>query len=522
MKENKTDCIVIGSGIGGMSVAAILAKAGMKVLLLEQHYVFGGYTHTFKRKKYEWDVGLHYIGQVHQKDSFIRKAFDYISNGGIKWNALDDVYDRVVFGEEEFEFVKGREAFKANLKKYFPGEKDQISIDQYFELLQEVNQIGSAYYAEKIMPPIISKFFSAMMQKRLLHFSDQTTLSVLQKITVNKKLIGVLTAQYGDYGITPAKSSFYMHAMVANHYMEGAGYPAGGAASLAKNIISVIEKNEGITKKNAKVEQIIIENNIAKGVRLQNGDEFYADHIISNTGILNTFTSLLPPSVIKNHQLEKLLKNIKPSVAHLSLNIGCKVSSESLKLPKCNYWIFPPEYDHDKNQNAFNNLEAPLPVIFASFPSAKNPEWDEQHPNTCTIEIITLVPYDWFIKWEDKKLGKRGSEYKELKEKLSQKLLNMLVKVLPQLKDKIDYYELSTPLSTKQFMNHAKGEIYGLEHNPERFRAQLLRPTTPVKNLYLTGQDVFMASVTGAMMGGILTASKILRKNMFWKIEHLK
>ncbi len=520
MKAKDFNCIVIGSGIGGMSVAAILAKAGRRVLLLEQHYIPGGYTHTFKRKEYEWDVGLHYIGQVQKKDSFIRKAFDYISDGQLKWVALDDIYDRAIFGQEEFEFVNGRAPQKAQLKKYFPEPKDQIAIEKYFALLDEVDHIGSSYYAEKVLPRIVRKLIGPLLQKKVFHYSDQTTLSVLKSITDNPKLIGVLTAQYGDYGLPPAKSSFYMHAMVANHYMEGAAYPVGGAAALAQNIISVIKKNDGQLITRAKVDQIIVENNVAKGVLLENGQAYYADKIISNTGIVNTFTDLLSPAVQHQHQLEKKLLKIKPAVAHLALNIGCNASSKSLHLPKCNYWIFPAEYDHDKNQAAFDSLDAPLPVIFVSFPSAKDPEWEKRHPNTSTVEIITLVPYHWFSKWEDTEWMNRGADYDDVKEKLSQKLLSMFLEVMPQLKGKIDYYELSTPLSTKKFTNHLKGEIYGLEHSPERFRQRFLRPETPIRKLYLTGQDVFMASVTGGMMGGILTASSILRKNVFRQINN--
>lgn len=515
----KFDFIVIGSGIGGMSVSAILAKAGKKVLLLEQHYVAGGYTHSFKRKGYVWDAGLHYIGKVNDENGLIRKSYNYISDGQLKWTALDDVYDRAVFGHEEFEFVKGRSAQKANLKKYFPAPKDQVSIDKYFELLDKVDNLGNSYYIEKIMPSFISKLFGSFLQKKLLYYSDQTTLAVLKSITDNTKLIGVLTAQYGDYGLPPAQSSFYMHAMVANHYMEGAGYPVGGAAALAKNIIPVIEKNGGQLITQAKVKEIIVENNVAKGVLLEDGTTHYAKYIISDAGIINTFTNLLPTDIQEKKQLKDKLKNLKPAFAHLSLNIGCKVSSESLQLPKCNYWIFPPEYDHDKNQAAFDNLDAPLPVIFVSFPSAKNPDWDKEHPNTCTIEIVALVQFDWFSKWEKSEAMHQEQDYLDLKEKLSQKLLAMLFNVLPRLEDKIDYYELSTPLSTKKFMNYSKGEIYGIESSPERFRHPFMRPQTPIQNLYLTGQDVFITSVSGGLMGGILTASNILYKNIFSKIK---
>lgn len=509
------DAIVIGSGIGGLSVSAILAKANQRVLVLEQHYEIGGYTHTFKRRDYEWDVGLHYIGDVHIEGTVLNKAFQYLSNEQLKWTPMPKVYDKAVFGEQVYEFVSGRDNQKAQLKKYFPSPEDVVSIDAYFQLLEEVRNLNSNFYIEKALPVFLANLTGNFLRKGLLKYAEQSTLSVLQKITNNPTLIGVLTAQYGDYGLPPAQSSFYMHAMLANHYMEGAAFPVGGSGSIARTIIPVIEGGGGAVLYNAKVIGILVNNNKAVGVKMEDGQTIFAKKIISDAGIVNTYTHLLPAAIIEKHQFKTLLKKVKPAAAHVGLYIGIKQSAEDLNLPKNNFWLFPADYDHDKLQAQYTHLEAPLPVAYISFPSAKDPDFEKKYPNKATIEVIGLVPYDWFVEWEGTSWKKRGESYDQLKEKIAQQLLAQLYRVQPQLKGKIDYYELSTPLSTRKFTNHDKGEIYGLAHTPERFQQTFLRATTPVKNLYLTGQDVVIASIGGGLMGGILAASAILKRNMF-------
>ena len=126
-KKNPTlaesyDSIIIGSGMGSLTTAAILAKEGQKVLVLERHYTAGGFTHIFKRKGFEWDVGIHYIGEVQRDTSVIKKLFDYISDAQIKWADMGDVYDKIVIGDKEYDFVKGVQNFKDKMVGYFPDE----------------------------------------------------------------------------------------------------------------------------------------------------------------------------------------------------------------------------------------------------------------------------------------------------------------------------------------------------------------------------------------------------------------
>ena len=84
--KEKYDVIIIGSGMSGLTAGVLLARHGKKVLIIEKHFKAGGWTHTFKRNNYEWDVGIHYIGEVHSKRSPIRKLFDLVSNGDLEWN----------------------------------------------------------------------------------------------------------------------------------------------------------------------------------------------------------------------------------------------------------------------------------------------------------------------------------------------------------------------------------------------------------------------------------------------------
>src|SRR5271165_5734404 len=143
--EDNWDSIVIGSGIGGLTAAALLAKhGGKRVLVLERHYVAGGFTHAFHRPGYEWDVGVHYIGQVQDPASPLRRTFDHITGGRLKWIPLPEVYDRIRIGDREYDLVAGRERFLDQLKSYFPG--DTAALDRYLRAVDSCAGWTSWYF----------------------------------------------------------------------------------------------------------------------------------------------------------------------------------------------------------------------------------------------------------------------------------------------------------------------------------------------------------------------------------------
>lgn len=509
--NEKYDAIIIGSGISGLTSAVFLAKAGWKVLVLEKHFKLGGFTHTFKRNKYEWDTGIHYIGEVQNPRSIVRRLFDYVTDSNLKWTPMDPNYDRIIFPDKSYDFIAPKDQFVESMCSYFPD--DSIAIKEYLLEVRQAVLSGRSFFANKAYPPIAQKLTYPFITRKFFKYADQTTKQVISKFSSNPKLMGVLSGQWGDHGLPPAKSSFYMHSIVVNHYMNGGNYPAGGSVNIAKTAGLYIQSLNGKMAVNAGVDEILIQNGKANGVRLENGDEIFADTIISSAGVVNTYSKLL-----RNHKssdnYKKLLTKINPTESYICLYLGFNKSAKDLGFKATNLWIYP-DYDHDKNVSEFSNDSSKeFPVLYVSFPSAKDGEWDKNNKECATVEVITLANWEWYEKWEKLPWKKRGEEYENEKEKLAQRILEKLFEHIPQAKDNLDYYELSTPLSIRDLANYKNGEMYGIDHTPERFRQKWLQPRTDINGFYLTGQDILTVGLSSALFSGLITASTILRKNL--------
>lgn len=514
------DALVIGSGIGGLTTAACLSRMGWKVCVLEQHYTAGGFTHSYDRNGYEWDVGVHYIGDMGSPHTLGYRLFEHITGGALKWASMDKHFDRIFLGDEHFDLVAGRQAYRDALVAAFPAE--QKAIDQYLEYMRSVKVGVKLHTLKKVAPAWMAGFISRWQKRKTPAYFNQTTRSVLESLTSDQKLIAVLTGQWGDNGLPPARSSFIIHSMIAQHYMHGGYYPVGGASRMAETIIPAIQQAGGEVFTYASVEKICVGAKGVTGVRMADGNEIHAPVVISNAGVFNTFQTLVNESVPQRAAYLERLGSVQPSMASLCLYIGLKNTAEELGLPKTNFWIYPSEH-YETDLVAFDNdIDAPFPLIYISFPSAKDPSFTARYPGRATIEIVAPGPHSWFQQWAEMPWGKRGDEYEDLKERLAQRLLQALYVKLPQLQGKIDYYELSTSLSTEYFCRYRQGEIYGIDHTPERFEQDWLKPKTEIPGLWLTGQDILTCGVVGGLVGGLLTAIQlggwkglVLAKKMF-------
>ena len=481
------------------------------MLILEKHFKAGGWTHTFKRDNYEWDVGIHYIGEVHNPNSPVRKLFDLISDGKLEWHKMGNNYDRIIFPDKQYNFVAPREQFIQDMVGYFPGTENKMR--KYIQMVDEAVKSGQSYFANKALPNWLGNFTYNKMTRKFFNHSDKTTREVIMDIFNDETILGVLSGQWGDHGLPPGHSSFAMHAMVVRHYLDGGNYPIGTSRRIAETAADYLQSMGGELYVNAGVDEIITHKGKAVGVRLEKGDEIMAPLIISSAGVMNTYGNFLRSN--KDYsQMSTQLKTVTPTGSYICLYIGLNKSAEELHLSDTNLWIYP-GYDHDKNVMDFmQDSNADLPVVYVSFPSAKDPAFEKENPGFATMEAITVANWSDYDNWKDEPWKKRGSDYEQMKEKLSERILKTVYKHVPQAKAAMAYSELSTPLSVKSLANYPKGELYGIDHTPDRFHQKWLKPKSGIKNLYLTGQDLLTVGVTSALFSGLLTASAITKKNL--------
>ncbi|MGB9374420.1 MAG: NAD(P)/FAD-dependent oxidoreductase [Jiangellales bacterium] len=502
------DVIVVGSGLGGLSTAALLSKAGKKVLVLERHYTAGGFTHSYRRRGFEWDVGVHYVGEVHNPASRLRRIFDAITDSQLQWARMDDTYDRVVIHDDSYDFVAGAAAFRDELARSFPHARAEI--DEYLRHIRAASASLPAHFGPRYLPGPLRRVVGGVAARVGTDYFSRTTRSVMSDIVSDPRLAAVLTGQWGDYGLPPGQSSFAMHAIVAQHYLGGASFPVGGASQIARTIVPTIERGGGSVVVNAEVDQIVVAKNRAVGVRLSNGHEIRADRVVSDVGLRTTFGRLVPPEAGTRSTMPAQVAGLRPAAAHVGLYVGLHGTTADLGLSQTNLWLYPSD-DHDANVATY--LSAPstdLPLSYLSFPSAKDPSWSSRYPGRSTIDVITLAPHEWFATWKDEPWRRRGAQYDELKAQFAERMLDDVYAHVPKARGNVAYHELSTPLSTTEFAGYRTGEIYGIEHSPQRFAQTWIKPSTPIGGLYLTGQDVLFCGVGSALMSGVVTAASVL------------
>jgi all-trans-retinol 13,14-reductase len=376
------------------------------------------------------------------------------------------------------------------------------------------------YFVEKALPPFLSSILGRGLRAPFLRFARRTTGEVIDALGASRELKAVLTAQWGDYGLPPGQSSFGVHAVIADHYVDGAAYPIGGASRIAASVLPTIERAGGAVVVDADVDRILVEGTRAIGVSMTDGREFCANVIVSDAGIRTTMDRLLRDGAPgKARDLAARTQGLPATRGHLCLYAGLTFPAAAPTLDSANLWIHP-SLDFDRNLAAFDaDIETPFPFLYISFPSAKDTSFEARYPNRHTIEVVTLAPYERFSQWAASEWKRRPEAYEATKKRLAERLLVELYRHVPAASGTVTTWELSTPLSTQHFANAPHGEMYGLAHTPGRFESRDLRSRTPIRGLFLTGQDIGMCGVMGALSGAVVTASTMLRRNMFGEVS---
>ncbi|OQR99276.1 hypothetical protein ACHHYP_07096 [Achlya hypogyna] len=531
------DAIVVGSGMGGLGVAAILSRMGWRVLVLEQHDRAGGATHTFEDMGVEFDTGTHYVGSI---DPQCREYMELMGIGEdvLQWDAIGTeesgfVYDKVAVGKDgsfQVSFPATRARFIAELVRKFPNEPNlEAQLGSYLDLCERATKLSQWFYTLKVVEP---QWLGSLLIRIALFFGDRdgfmrrNTTDVIDTLISNKLVQRVLCGQWGDHGVLPDSAPFYMHSQIVMHYLNGALFPRGGSAKIAEGLVTAIEQSGGRVLVKAAVAQVLVVGGKAAGVRLASGDEFRAPVVVSNIGFFNTRDKLLDAATVaalpENWRRFEVVAQAQRSVTMCFLFAALDGTVAELQLPANNVWSWPDVTETTTYTERFQEvLQTGLhdrqsrPVTFIAFPCAKESTWHTRYPGKSNALVLAMVNFADFEPWAHMKSSDRDADaaYQAVKAQWQAKLEAELYAYYPQLQGKVTGTTVGTPLSYNTYLNADKGEVFGLEMGKWRFTPtafDVLRPSTPIPGFYQTGQDIVAIGIMGALMSGVVTAHNIL------------
>lgn len=506
--DNQWDTIIVGSGAGGLAAAICLSRAGQKVVVLEQHDVPGGWCHSFYLNGHRFTPGVHYIGLLGEGEATndLYKGLE-IANDLVFFRMNPKAYEHVHLGQQRFDYPDNPEELESRLVQKFP--KEEKRIRKYLRLIKLASE-------ELYSLPYIKGFWQKLtLPYRTRHFGKYGLFSLKRVINWHIKdplLKNILNIQCGDHGVQPKKAAFILHAALMYHYFKGGYYPMGGGGALVKAMTNTLKRYDGEIRTSTKVERILLEGSTEKkaiGVELKNGIQLFAKNIISNADVGITYNELIG----KQHLSPKLQKKLEKTIyscSSLMLFLTVNMDVKAAGLDSGNIWMMPDTDADDYYDQAMQKDILKGEVfegMFISCTTLKDPSsFDGKHH---CIEAITFIDYKSFEKYANEK-DERSKAYLEFKEKLTQKMINGVEKVLPSIKKHIIHSELGTPITNEYYINTTKGNVYGTEKSLKHIGPFAFKAKSEIENLYFCGASILSHGVAGASHSGVATASVIL------------
>lgn len=497
------DTIVIGSGPGGLTAALALARAGQRVLVLEQHYLPGGWTHSFSLEGYRFSPGVHYLGGMGPGGP-MRRLYEGL---GIAQDLElcemnPEGFDHFLVAGRRFDQPKGLFRWIARLKASFPAEA--AGIDRYFTTLCGVHEQLLKCDSLLAFPSILTVPFRA---PKLLRWGFTTLSSLLDACIHDPVLKGVLSGQCGNHGLAPSEVSLPLHAAMSAHYYDGAYYPRGGAKRIAAAYIKALRKHGGALRTRERVVRILVSDGRACGVETEGGETILADDIISNADPAVTYGRLLDEDMCRCDL--RHVRRAEYSASTLSLFCAVDMDLKSLGYDSGNYWF----YASSDVDGIYRRMCRELPgdhvdALFLAISSLKDPT--SHNDGKHTLEMFTFVPYAPFERWKDEAPLSRSSEYQAFKKELTDKMIAAAENIIPGIARKIVFRELGTPLTNDFYCETFRGAAYGTAKTPWQLGPFSFSQDSPVPGLHLCGASTISHGVAGASMSGLIAAQRVL------------
>ena len=487
-------CVIIGSGLGGLSCGVVLARNGYDVTILEQCAQAGGCLQCFTRRGVCFETGMHFIGSAGEGEVLNRLLSWLGVMDDIELSRLDTTgYNEVLLQGQRFRFANGREPFIEQMASYFPREKDNIAA--YCDLVGKVSG-ASSFHSLRYADSDIA--VNTEYQLRSIN-------EVIGSLTDDRLLQSVLVGDLPLYAAEKDKTPFATHAFIMDFYNRSAFRVVGGSDRIAKSLVRTLEREGGRVVTKCKAQQIRCNDSAAEGVVTQDGTFYPADVVISGIHPVRTM-EMLDTKMIRP-AFRNRINSMRNTTSVFTLYLHFKAGS----VPYMNSNIFRYNDATPWDSGTGSTEEWPRNYLYMHFCHEPNPQFAEGGV------VLSYMSMDELRQWESTTVEHRGAEYGEFKRMKAEKMIAALKRDYPQLRGNIEHYYTATPLTYRDYTGTPDGSMYGVAKDITLGAANRVPHKTRVPNLLMTGQNINSHGILGVLVGTIVTCSELLSAEHIYK-----
>ncbi len=542
-------CVIIGSGLGGLSCGVILAKNGYEVTVLEQSAQIGGCLQCFYRDNVTFDTGMHYIGSADEGQT-LNIIMNYLGiSSDIELSRLDPMgYDVISYLGEHYRFANGRENFINALAEHFPENRDEIA--KYYDLMKLVSSSSAMHSLNKDVDIDINAEYKMKSVNEVL---DSIITGSDKAFRLRQVLAGMQPLYAGIKDHTP----FSVHALIHDCFNQSAFRIVGGSSKVAASLAKSIQQKGGKVLPNQRVTKIECSDSSspqATAVITSSGDRYPADLVISAIHPASTMrmtdSRFIRPYFLK--RLEKApntpsvfvvyLKFKKNRVRYMNHNLyyyrgdttwGCeqyddfcpwhksyKTLSNCLSPQTTDSRLWRESYKTLSNCLSPQTTDNSWPkfLLYMHFCHASHKEMITANAEYAESgKILSYMNYADVKPWEGTHVGQRGDSYEEFKRRKAEQLIDALAEEIPDIRQNIESYYTSTPLTYLDYTGIPEGAMYGMAKDISAIGVKNVSCKTSIPNLLLTGQSITSHGMFGVLAGSLITCSEVLTQEEILK-----
>ncbi len=496
------DVIVIGSGIGGLTSAALLAKTGKSVLLLEAHDRPGGYAHGFKRKKYQFDSGVHLISgcgpEGYAGGQVIYKTLQALGlENEIEFISINP-FSHAIYPGISLALPQNLDDFVQALAAQFPAQREGLKAltELCLQLAEEIS------IADELMAGINHQQGQALMPA-LFKYRKSTLAEVAAEFISDSKLLGVFASNWPYLGLPPRQVSFvYWSTMLIGYMVDGAYYCKGGFQQLANTLATGLQRYGGQIQYRSVVEKIVLQQGKVAGVMVKE-QMITAPVVISNADIRQTIYKMVGEQYFPSRYLQRI-KKMQHSLSIFVVYLATDLDLLAMNVAHESFCYA--DFDHDQNYQ--RTCQGEVSWLSITAPTLVDPSLAPagQH----LLMLTTLLPFD------------EPEHWKQTKQQTMDHMVALAAQSIPQLEKHIIFIEGGSPSTMRRYTGNYQGAAYGWDVIPAQVGPARIQNQSPVEGLFFSGHWTSPGGgVYGVSVSGVQAAQKILgikKQSDFWQV----